>query len=1378
MFSTYIKIVGIFFLSTILSLIISAQSDFGIPRIITTDDGLPSNYITAITKDNEGFMWFGTDNGLCRWDGISAKVFQHNEADSNSIASGFIEPDALLWDDERKILFIGTSGGLSVYNPISGKFRNYYPGKGDPLATGNRISAIIKDNQGIIWIATDNGFARYNKDTDSFKNYYYKGEFKAQQLIDTIKVNTMLAISQDLYNDSVFWIGTRSGLLKFNKFTEEIRQFYYDYLPKNIEYAINIFRSVCPHPNGKLYLGTWTCGMTIFCVQTETFIKNFRPSGVSEKKSNNDGTNPPIKVKSEHEIWLTTVLGLSIYDTETDAITSSKSYKNPAGRVYPIWINLIDESKRLWCGSRYGVYVFDPQKQQFENFFFKPSDNLKSYITWDIFEDTITGLIYMAVQDGDGLHYFDPDKQQFAHLKLPVNPPKEVAVTAVFQTSDGKIWIVCGHGLYQLSKDRKTIKPVIVFDEDYPWLRNMVEDKTGNIWVSSSGYGLQRVNLQSAQLEEVKNWRDCFESDRNVPDIQHLQVDKYNRIWFIRQYGGYGYYDIENDSVCYFFRSEIMDTGFYHLACYAEGNDNIIWAGDWGKGLGYIDPDSPEKGVQSISTVAEGILNNTVYNIRCDNNDRLWMLTRAGLEMYDPATGCKALFNQYDGIITYDTFSNRKSYIPGSFEKLSDGRMAIGYRRGLGFFHPDSLVKNEEIPIPFLTSLKVFEKELNIDTALFYAKHIDLSYKQNFLTLEYSAISLTAGRGAVFYHQLEGIDRDWVQSKRRFASYSNLAPGYYTFHVKLQTGYKLWSEDNLVLYITIFPPWWKTWWAYSLYFLAITVVLISLYRFQLNRQLAVREAKRLKELDEIKSQLYANITHEFRTPLTVITGMTDEIKSGLKPGDHSRMDKFLDMIKRNAGNLLHLVNQMLDLSKIESGMLELNPIQADVIPYLKYITESFQSFADSKGIKLVFYNEREAVMMDYDPDKLFTIISNLLSNAIKFTDKGGKVICHINTSDRQNPEELVIKVTDTGIGIQEEMLPMVFSRFFQVDGTSTRRGEGTGIGLSLVKELVELMNGKIAVKSQLGKGCEFTVRLPVTHKARKQISQDKEKENEPEFIDKRLDEIRMNHTDGEFQDPVAVGEVDYPLTLIIEDNKDVAKYIALCLGNDYIIHHAEDGSEGIDKAVELIPDIIICDVMMPEKDGFEVCSFLKHDERTSHIPIIMLTAKAGREDRLAGLMSGADAYLAKPFDKTELSIRMKKIIELRKNLLDKFSKTKDELKSSLSTEDKEDLFLHKAIGNIENNINNSDFGTLQLAHLTSMSESQLYRKLKALTGKSTAVFIRSVRLQKAKELLKTTDLNVSEIAYETGFNDPAWFSRVFKEEFGEAPGTFRDNLNL
>jgi len=378
------------------SVILNAQIKFDQPIIVNTEDGLPSNNISSITKDSMGFMWFGTDNGLCRWDGITAKVFQPNKSDSNSISGRIVKSKSLLWDESRNKLFIGTENGLSVYDPQTGKFKNYLIDSRNPGSLKASVTSIIKERQGIIWICTTSGFARFLPGTDNFNNYFYKGDYKRHPEVDKEKINIILDIKQDLDIDSIFWIGTSSGLLKFNKYTENIQRFYYFPSSQNLESNLNVFRTVCPYPNGNLYLGTWTSGMVIFNTKTEKFLRTFRPSGVPESKIFFDGTLPPILVKSDHEIWLPTVQGLSVFDTKTENITFSIFYKNPAGKKYPLWLNLIDDQNRFWCGSEYGVYVFDPQTQQFDNFFFEPTTEDKSYITWDIFEDEKTGLIFLA----------------------------------------------------------------------------------------------------------------------------------------------------------------------------------------------------------------------------------------------------------------------------------------------------------------------------------------------------------------------------------------------------------------------------------------------------------------------------------------------------------------------------------------------------------------------------------------------------------------------------------------------------------------------------------------------------------------------------------------------------------------------------------------------------------------------------------------------------------------------------------------------------------------------------------------------------------------------------------------------------------------------
>ncbi|MBE9488896.1 MAG: response regulator, partial [Bacteroidetes bacterium] len=544
--------------------------------------------------------------------------------------------------------------------------------------------------------------------------------------------------------------------------------------------------------------------------------------------------------------------------------------------------------------------------------------------------------------------------------------------------------------------------------------------------------------------------------------------------------------------------------------------------------------------------------------------------------------------------------------------------------------------------------------------------------------------------------------------------------------------------------------------------IGLLMLLVVVAYFQVSRRFAATERKRLKEVNQLKNTLFTNITHEFRTPLTVIKGMTDSIKSNLENNQDDDLENSLDLIDRNSDGLLHLINEMLDLAKIESGSMELNLVQADSIPFSKYLTQSFHSLAEEKDIDFSVHCEIEHLEMDLDVNKFTAIVTNLLSNAIKFTSQGGKVDVHIDKIQENNTNLFSLKVRDSGLGITKEEQLHIFDKFYQVDSSSSKLQKGTGIGLSLVKEFVELMNGTIEVESARGKGSIFSVKIPITNNA---VQSDGSELISASSISKS-NSVLFDTIEGQ-----SLNEVDknLPLVLIVEDNIDVAHYIKTCLKEKYQTLHANNGVIGIEMALEKIPDIIISDVMMPEKDGFEVCASLKTDELTDHIPIIMLTAKATFEDRLTGLSHGADAYLTKPFEKAELLTRIDQLILLRKKMLSKFEKTGIDRLLNKNVKNSETKFLNKNITVIHDNMTQTDFGSVQLALQLHLSESQLYRKLKATSGKSTAVFIRSIRLQKGKELIQTTNKTISEVAYDVGFNDPSYFSRAFKEEFGHAP---------
>ncbi|NND05280.1 MAG: response regulator, partial [Saprospiraceae bacterium] len=559
--------------------------------------------------------------------------------------------------------------------------------------------------------------------------------------------------------------------------------------------------------------------------------------------------------------------------------------------------------------------------------------------------------------------------------------------------------------------------------------------------------------------------------------------------------------------------------------------------------------------------------------------------------------------------------------------------------------------------------------------------------------------------------------------------------------------------------------------AYALFLGLILGIIFIIFRFQLNRKLAVAEAHRLRELDQVKTRLYTNITHEFRTPLTIISGMAEQVRDRPK----KRLNEGLDMIKRNSDKLLNLVNQMLDLRKMESGSMSVHWQQGDIIVFLKYIIDSFQSYAASKNIRLHYVSDLESFVMDYDADKTLKIVSNLLSNAIKFTKEDGDIYISVerqirNVTTSENIQQTIqgdfleIDVKDTGIGIAESQLQHIFDRFYQADDEPVRQAEGTGIGLALTRELVKLLKGEITVQSRLGKGTTFRVFLPVSHQASPPESPSSLKGHISGFITEPVGQKKSEITAPDPNDEI-------PLVLIVEDNNDVAHYLKTCLEKDYRLEVATNGREGIDMALEIIPDIIISDVMMPEVDGYTLCQTLKEEERSNHIPIILLTAKADQISKVEGLQRGADAYLSKPFNQEELKVRLQQLIELRRRLQVKYHSGTFAVEAASQQEDE---FVLKVRSIIMDHLDDDAFSISQLSRKLHINRVHLHRKIKALTGKTVAHFNRHIRLQEAQHLLMETDLNISEIAYAVGFKDPAYFTRVFVETFGMSPTAMRN----
>ncbi len=782
-----------------------------------------------------------------------------------------------------------------------------------------------------------------------------------------------------------------------------------------------------------------------------------------------------------------------------------------------------------------------------------------------------------------------------------------------------------------------------------------------------------------------------------------------------------------------------------------------------------------------------------VYGILPDNAGNIWGSTNKGIFCLTSSKNNSSNNWVFHNFTKANGLQNDE-FNTGSYAKLPNGHLAFGGVNGLNIFDPKDILVPGFVPNLFITDILINNQSITPDDDTKVLKNtiekstgITLTHLQDILTLEFSSLDLTASSQNKYRYQLVGVDKNWVESgTRRTATYLHLPAGKYIFKVQGSNSQGIWSDKIAELQIIVLPPWWRSWWAYLVYAILVGLGIRAYFKFSVNRaklksQLNFEqlEAKRVKELDSVKTQLYTNITHEFRTPLTVILGMAQQVKNN--PRAH--LDNGIDMIIRNGQSLLKLINEMLDLSKLETGKMTLQLVKGDIINFLRYIVESFHSLAESQHKQLHFLAEMDSLYMAYDPEKVRQIVANLLSNALKFTPEKGNIYITVSENNLLNDAKkslLVIKVKDTGIGIPENQLQHIFDRFYQLDNSHTRKTEGTGIGLALTKELVKLMEGEISVKSPptgANKGTEFTVTLPLIS-----LMEEPESNFYQDIKESGIQKINTAITSG-LEKNDEPGSKEKPLILLVEDNADVVAYTASCLP-DYRLAVGQDGREGFEIATELIPDLIITDVMMPFVDGFELCRQLRNDEHTSHIPIIMLTAKADIESKMEGLEKGADAYLEKPFNRDELLVRIKKLLELRKNLQQFYLKkagirietetTEPVLLVDQQIESKtEDDFVRRVREAVEAHLDDAGFTVEKLCKLVFMSHSQLHRKLDALTGCSPNKFIRIIRLNKAKDLLIQPGISIASIAMDCGYNDPGYFARVFKQEYGITPQEWR-----
>ncbi|MFC5624229.1 two-component regulator propeller domain-containing protein [Algoriphagus winogradskyi] len=1339
-----ILILGVFYSNS------NAQTSTTRIKYFGLEDGISQVSINDLIQDKRGFVWIATQDGLNRFDGKEFKVYKYSEIDSTTIHGNYTNK---IFEDTSGKIWIGTIGnGLSYYEPDQDRFHRIT--LANSTDKNEIISSLLNDQDGNLWVASSiSGLHQLSNKTDKQSAFF--------------KNKPLTTLSLDKKN--TLWIGSQNGEI-FNIDPTNTNSF--DEAP---EFLVQGQVKALYPTDQQLLVGS-DFGLFIYdyAKKTAQFFNLAESSSAPTRHVNS------FLKENDSEVWVATGSGLYLFNWKTKSIRrkilkdDNQKISLSNGTVQSL-LRISDE--QILVGTANSLNQLDFSEPYFKNISkdLKGDHLLNDNVIFSIFRDGTD--LWIGTSDG-GLNLIREGKSfAFTENQNDSYSISGSVVRAILKDQkNNRLWLATTRGLNMINLE--TFNPtnpkfhVFQFDPENgnsisdDFLKDLALDANQNLWGATNGKGIFRLEFDNENKYQVTRIsKSTSDGNSLINDVAHcIRVDNKGNIWVGTQAGlsklSFDGPDYTKPVFDNYSRLNGEDMALSHNSVYdiLFDQSDRIWLGTR-HGLNLFLGDNKFKSW----TESQQFPNAIIYSVQDDENGDLWLGTNNGIVKFEPESETFTHYGVEDGI------QSKEFDIHAKFKDKS-GKIYLGGISGVSYFHPADLL-NIDHPKPlYFSELRIKDETIKTKSApdnilqksLLNTSSLTFTNNQFPFFLQFSSLDFRMNKKVEYGYKLLPNNEDWNMLKDPEVQFLNLPSGTHTLLVNGFARGKEWDQLPLEISLIILPPWWASWWANMLYIISIALLIYWVYHFQLSRKLALAESLRLKEVNQLKSSLYTNITHEFRTPLTVILGMVDTIKTNLDDKESNSTDRPLAMIERNGKKLLKLVNELLATAKAESGEMGLTLIQTDVVPFVKYICESFQSLSAKSDIQLTVYSEVDHLEMDFDPEKLSAIISNLISNAIKFTLPNGKILVHMKVENRSGKQSFFVKVKDNGIGIPAETIPHIFDRFYQVDHSSSRIGEGTGIGLSLTNEFVTMLEGTISVKSELEKGSEFTVQIPISRKAKFATEVD-------------MDEIPSDYLASEdsahFEIITTHEESDLPLVLIIEDNMDVAYYLKSCLGEKYELVHGLNGEEGINLAFERVPDIIICDLMMPGRSGYEVCDALKSDERTDHIPIIILTAKATAKDRITGLSHGADAYLSKPFNKAELFTRIEQLILLRRKMAQKFRHEELSGVLAIKSETPEAKFLKRTIAIIRKELDDPAFSSKHLAFRLNMSDSQVYRKLKAISGKSTAIFIRSIRLQQAKELLQMSDKTISEVAYEVGFNDPSWFSRAFKEEFGFAPST-------
>lgn len=1306
-------------------------------RQLSVKEGLSQNSAISISQDSTGYLWIATQDGLNKYDGREFISYPYNfiditKPDYSNLGKVYTDRQGTLWmipidkiprklntkthsfeaikgvDDSSVIfqdkllnLWIGTYGkGLFLVDPNDGMSKRVISAQD----TNGPIYNITEDVDGTLILLGNQQIVEYNKGSKTIKKIRFEnsfGKFVNQNFSDIIC---------NEFGDQ--WIATFGDGLYFRKKGEnQLRRvpnnrFGYP-LPDNLNITDLYLDS-----KKRLWVATYGLGLYLLDFETDE-IQHFG-ADIHDPKALHYNDVLCIHEDYSGTLWFgTDGGGISYFDEYLEKFNSLTKYQTPENIHIDVVRSIaVDRQKTVWIGtSGYGLTQYLPESNSWRTF--RSASEAKSKISSDRVMSLLTddNSLWVGTQGG-GLNLLNLDLGKFENFNHLLTPTLSAeTVWDIYKDNTNQIWLgTREQGLVLFDKEKGEIKKYKHSEEQKNTvpsnnIRVITQDFNGLLWVGTEADGLASFDIHT----------EIFKTYQNLPGSNSLS----------------------NNGV---------------KSIYPAAN-GMLWIGTNGGGLNVLDT---KKNYFYSYTTDDGLANNVIYSILPDRQGNLWLSSNKGITKFTPRNNVEDApiivnYNNYDGLAT--------EFNTGAYFADAKGNLYFGGLDGFYWFNPDEIKENNILPKTTITGLEVLDKPQLLE------KNLQLAADRNTLTFRFSSLQYSLPEKNKYRYKLTNYDEDWVQAgNTNFARYTQLPPGKYEFQVVSSNYDEVWNEQPVTFGFAIAPPWYLTNMAKIGYLLLFLTSIFAVYRYfkwrwkmRLSLKLNEEEALRLKKLNDFKTKLYTDISHEFRTPLTLISGSID---SKLGEGRLSDDDfSNFSMIKRNTQRLIGLVDQLLHLAKLEKGKLKLKIAQGDLGLFLGMITKSFEFKAESKSMdyKVQIANLKEVW---YDEDAIEKIVTNLLSNALKYGKNGG--VCQFEADQKE--DKIYMSIKNTVENRSDIDLEKLFTRFYQ----QNEYAEGAGVGLSLVKELVQLYQGEISVGMEAD-NIHFKVMLPL----------DKEGVQDAEIMEP-LSKLQLVGSKaapnvaaaGQENFKAKANADDLPILLIVEDHKEVRKFLGSVWKNHYRVITATNGKEGIAKALETVPDLIITDVRMPICDGITLCNTLKTDERTSHIPIILLTAGIGEEQELRGLHSGADDFITKPFKLRVLQQRVENLITTRKALRSRYSQEVILKAKDIAITPTDEVFLNRLQHTLDEHLSDTDCNAASLCKKLGMSRMQLHRKLLAFSGLSTTAFIRSQRLKQAVHILKTSDASINEVAYTVGFNTPSYFIKCFKAAYKKTPAEY------